>query len=40
MRYPWIVSPEKFARETGFVYAYDSRTAFVAFAKAVREANG
>jgi len=33
MRYAWIASPEKLIRETGFAYRYDSRGAFMDFAK-------
>lgn len=34
---PWIVSGEKLKRETGFVFKYDSRMAFMDFVKAVKK---
>ena len=36
MRYPWIVSSAKLIRETGFIYQYDTQTAFDDFARAVK----
>jgi UDP-glucose 4-epimerase len=35
MRYPWIASSAKLIRDTGFTYEYDSRTAFMAFARSL-----
>jgi len=35
MRYPWIVSSAKLIRDTGFCYKYDSRTAFMDFARSL-----
>jgi UDP-glucose 4-epimerase len=36
MRYPWIVSSAKLIRETGFIYQYDTQTAFQDFACSVK----
>ena len=35
MRYPWIASSAKLIRDTGFRYEYDSRTAFIDFARSL-----
>lgn len=35
MRYPWIVSSAKLIRDTGFRYEFDSRTAFIDFARSL-----
>ena len=32
-RYSWVADPQKFIRETGFAYRYDSRQAFADFAR-------
>ena len=32
-RYSWVVAPQKFIDQTGFVYRYDSRRAFEDFAR-------
>lgn len=37
MRFPWIASSGKLTRDTGFAYAYDSRTAFMDFARSVKK---
>jgi UDP-glucose 4-epimerase len=40
MRYPWVVSPDKFIRDTGFTYQHDTQTAFRDFAGAVKKERG
>lgn len=33
VRYSWVASPDRFLRETGFTYQYDTRSAFEDFAR-------
>jgi len=35
-RYSWVADPQKFIRQTGFAYRYDSRQAFADFARQAR----
>jgi len=35
-RYSWVADPQKFTRQTGFEYRYDSRQAFADFARQAR----
>ena len=35
-RYSWVADPQKFIRQTGFAYRYDSRQAFADFARRAR----